>query len=220
MKRMTVAIPTHEMVHREFFLTRCLDSLWNQTFQDFDIVVTDNSNDDLVESICKWYGSIEYYQNPRKGMAQNTNEAIKRSEGGLIKILYMDDFMAHRDALKLIYDNFVGRWMVTGCIHTTDGWDRFNPHIPKYTLDIQNGVNTIGAPSVLTMKNDHPLLFDEEMTWMLDCDLYKRLYDERGYPTILEDLNVVIGIGNHQTTNILSDELKLKEHEYITNKHG
>lgn len=217
---MTVAIPTHEMQHREFFLARCLDSLWNQTFQDFDIVVTDNSDDDVVKDMCEWYGGINYYRNPRKGMAQNTNEAIKRSGGELIKILYMDDMMAHKRALEAIYDNFQGWWMVTGCEHTNDGVGRFNTHIPRYSLDIQSGNNTIGSPSVLTMKNDHPLLFDEEMSWLLDCDLYHRLYTERGYPTILEDINVVIGLGHHQMTHILTDEFKAREHEYINNKYN
>lgn len=216
MAKLTVAIPTHDMENKVFFLKRCLDSLWNQTFQDFDIVVSDNSQDDILGDVCDWYGGIDYFQNPRKGMAQNTNEAIKRSTGSLIKILYMDDFLAHDNALEVIWDNFKGWWLVTGCEHT-DGIERFNPHIPKYSREV--GKNTIGSPSVLTIKNDHPLMFDEEMTWLLDDDYYKRLY-ERGAPTILEDINVVIGLGEHQMTYILSDELKANEFEYITHKHG
>ena len=79
--KMSIAIPTHGMENKQFFMKRCLDSLWNQTFQDFEIVVTDNSDDDDIKEICDFYRTgIRYYRNPIKGMAQNTNEAIRKSE--------------------------------------------------------------------------------------------------------------------------------------------
>lgn len=219
MSKITIAIPVHDMHDKENFLTRCLESLWNQSFQDFDIVVSDNSDDTKLKEVCDFYGGIDYFQNPRKGMAQNTNEAIKRSKGSLIKILYMDDFLAHDRALENIWDEFDGWWLVSGCEHTR-GVDRFSPHIPKYTLGIHSGNNTIGSPSVLTIKNDHPLLFDEEMTWLLDCDYYRRLNQLRGAPTILEDINVVIGIHDGQMTNVLTEGDKLAEGVYLNKKHG
>jgi hypothetical protein len=39
-------------------------------------------------------------------------------------------------------------------------------------------------------------------------------------PTILNDINVVIGTGRHQTTNILNEETKINEQKYMKNKHG
>ncbi len=78
---LSLAIPTHSMLSGEYFLTRLLDSLWNQTFQDFEIVITDNSDDNVIKDICESYRTgIKYFRNPRKGMAQNTNEAIKKSQ--------------------------------------------------------------------------------------------------------------------------------------------
>lgn len=216
--KLTVAIPTHAMEGREFFLRRNLDSLWNQSFQDFEIVVTDNSDDDMIEEICRYYGGIKYYRNPVKGMAQNTNEAIRRSEGELIKILYLDDYLAHENSLQAIVDCFDGQWLVTGCKHFVRG-EEVNPHIPRYSIDIKHGINTIGSPSVMTIKNDHPLMFDENMTWLLDADYYARMYKLYGSPVILEDMNVIIGLGDHQMTHILTDELKANEHDYLNKKY-
>lgn len=220
--KLSVAIPTHSMKNSDYFFRRCLDSLWNQSFQDFEIVVTDNSDDNVIKEICEWYRTgIKYYRNPVKGMAQNTNEAIKRSKGELIKILYMDDYMAHDDALEKIVKHFKGYWLVTGCTHTKEG-ERYTHsiHIPSYSEEIKNGVNTIGSPSVLTIKNKDPLLFDEEMTWMLDCDYYKRMYELYGEPTILKDINVVIGLHSGQATNTMGEERKLQEFNYITKKYA
>jgi glycosyltransferase involved in cell wall biosynthesis len=224
--KLSIAIPVHRMPHIEYFLPRCLDSLWNQTFQDFEIVVTDNSDDDLIENICKFYGGIQYYRNPRKGMAQNTNEAIKHSKGKLIKILYVDDYMAHDRALRKIINafeinDFEDQWLVTSCTHNEIGQNyTHSVHHPFYSENIQTGNNTIGSPSVLTIKNDKPQLFDEEMTWLLDADYYKRMYEKYGDPVILKDVNVVIGLHPGQATHLMGDERKVFEHNYITKKYA
>ena len=220
--KLSIATPTHSMKDRSYFLRRLLDSLWNQSFQDFEIVVTDNSDDDTIEKICEWYKTgIRYFKNPIKGMAQNTNEAIRQSKGELIKILYLDDYMAHDDALEKIVKHFSGQWLVSACTHNIKGENITHQiHIPSYSEGIQTGNNTIGSPSVLTIKNDKPLMFDEEMTWMLDVVYYKQMYDKYGPPTILKDINVVIGLHSGQASNTMGDERKLWEHEYVKKKYN
>ncbi len=224
-KKLSIAIPTSDMPDKKIFFKRCLNSLWNQSFQDFDIIVTDNSEDDEIKNICEWFRTgIYYYKNPRKGMAQNTNEAIKRSTGELIKIIYMDDFMAHDNALKEIVDAFTGQWLVTTCKHTksTTMSDKHfvNIHVPRYSEDINIGNNTIGSPSVLTIKNKDPLLFDEKMTWLLDCDYYHRMHEKYGLPTILDDVNVIIGLHPDQATHTMGEERKAQEAKYIKQKYA
>jgi hypothetical protein len=151
-------------------------------------------------------------------MAINTNEAIKRAKGELIKILYMDDYMAHNRALFRIITHFAGRWLVSGCVHN-DELGIFNRHIPHFSMDIYKGNNTIGSPSVLTILNKDPLLFDEKMTWVLDCDYYKRMYDLYGGPVILKDINVVMGLHPGQATHTMGENIKLQEYEYIIKKY-
>jgi glycosyltransferase involved in cell wall biosynthesis len=220
----SVCIPTYEMggVGKEK-LKRSLDALKTQTYKDFEVVISDNSDDDEIKNLCvdnPDYASlsIRYFKNPRKGLAQNTNEAIKHATGIIIKILYMDDYLVNEQALERIKDNFTGHWLVTGCEHD-DGTKRFHPYYPKYSKEIMLGKNTIGSPSVLAIKNDHPLLFDESMTWVLDCDYYQRMYDKYGEPVILNEINVIIGVGKHQMTNILTGTYKLKEHLKLIRKH-
>lgn len=222
----SVAVPTCDMQNKEDFLVRLLESLWRQTFQDFEIVITDNSDDGIIEGICNYYKTgITYYRNPNKGMAQNTNEAIRRSKGDLVKIIYMDDFLTHPKSLEKILKAFTGSWLVTGCTHVLYdvfglARENFNDHIPHYSEDIVKGNNTIGSPSVLTIKNDQPLLFDEQMTWLLDCDYYHRLHQAFGEPVVIKDINVTIGLHPGQATNLLPDELKLAEHNYIEQKYA
>lgn len=201
-----------------------MESLWKQTYQNFEIVVTDNSDDVVIESICDYYKTgIRYYRNLIKGMAQNTNEAIRRSKGELIKILYMDDYLAHDKSLLKIVNSFADDdyWLVTGCTHIKLG-DNFtqNLHYPTYSEDIHTGNNTIGSPSVLTIRNDHPLMFDENLTWLLDCDYYRRMYEIHGEPTIIRDVNVILGLHPYQATNTMGEERKQMEYQYMLNKYA
>jgi hypothetical protein len=189
----SLAIPVYDMPNKDFYLSRCLASIKAQTFTDYEIVITEAGK-----------------------MAENTNAAIKASKGDLIKILYMDDYFKDEHALGAIVELFTGGWLVTGCINDQG----YGEHYPTYNHDIHTGNNTIGSPSVLTILNDSPLLFDESMTWMLDCDYYKRLYERYGPPTILNDINVVIGIHPGQATNRLSDDIKHKEEHYLHEKYN
>lgn len=191
--RFSIAIPFYKgMKNADFYLKRCLDSIESQNFKDYEIVITEEGK-----------------------MAENTNAAIKKSKGELIKILFMDDYLAHEDALSMIDEEFKGSWLVTGCNHYPQGLT----HLPAYNDAIEHGINTIGSPSVMTIRNENPMLFDETLDWLLDCDYYKRMFAKYGNPVFLNDINVTIGIHEGQATHILSDYQKQKEQTYLINKY-
>lgn len=191
----SICIPVYDMEDKSFFLDRCTRSIERQTYKNYEIVIAENG----------------------RGMAGNTNDAIKRATGDIIKILFMDDYLAHNDALQNLVDSFTGGWLACGCLHD-DGQTKERPHMPEWNDDI-HVVNTIGSPSVIAFENNDPLLFDENLSWMLDTDLYKRLHARYGPPTMLESIDVVIGIGEHQHTNKLTDVEKLQEHEILTERY-
>ena len=147
-------------------------------------------------------------------MPVTSNAVIRAAKGEIIKVLYLDDYLAHKDAQKNIVEAFTGGWLVTGCEHD-NGQQRFNPHFPEWNNQVPDGLNSIGSPSVLAFENNEPLLFDERLSWLLDCELYGRLYKRYGMPTIVNDINVVIGLGSHQMTHKLTDEEKEAEYKLI-----
>ena len=186
--KISICVPIHDMDNAAFFLRRLMQSLEIQTFTDYEIVITKEGR-----------------------MAENTNAAIEKSRGELVKILYMDDFLFHKDALKEMVENFgQSSWMMAGADN--------NPS-PVWTDDILTGNNKLGSPSALMMRKDRALYFDENLSWLLDVDLYSRLYKEHGPPRILEGRHIGIGVHPGQMTNILTDEEKLGEHHYLMQKH-
>lgn len=188
--KISVVIPIHEMKGGAEFLWKSINSIMGQSFQDYEIIITKAGK-----------------------MAENTNAGIRKARGELVKILYLDDRLAHRDNLKLIVEAFDAnpdkKWLINGV----------NNHaFPYWTDDILTGNNKLGSPSALTIRNGLNIYFDESMSWLLDCDYYKRLYDKYGLPMILDGVHVVLETGDHQMTNILTEEEKQAEHNYLKNK--
>lgn len=192
--KLSIVIPIHDMKGGSEFLWKSINLLMEQTFQDFEIVITKAGK-----------------------MAENTNAGIKKARGELIKILYLDDVLAHENALKEIVEAFdlETEWLITG----TDN----NP-LPYWTDDIVTGNNKLGSPSALTIRNTFimapPLMFDENLSWLLDCDYYHRMRKLWGEPKILLGEHINIGVGDHQVTHILTDDQKNLEYEYLREKHA
>lgn len=201
--RFSIVIPIHSgMKNGDFFLWRSIQAIMGQSFKNYEIIIIQDGK-----------------------MAKNTNVGMSKANGELIKILYLDDYLAHPDSLKLIDQNFspTDQWLVTGCLHQTEDSENYedphSPHLPSYTKDIHMGNNRLGSPSVVALRNEGHLLFDENLSFLLDCDLYKRYYDMHGAPKILNDLNVVIGIHDGQTSQTMSQAEKYSELQYVIGKY-
>lgn len=203
------------------FLTFSFDRLVRQTYRDFEVVISDQSTDSKIKEACDRYGDkldIRYLKEPtgKRASSVNINNAIRNARGKIIKVLFLDDYLYHNNALKDIVDNFdleKDHWLVTPSIHTHDGIRYYRPFYPYYDDAKTIYKNTISSPSVLAIKNDNPLLFDESMIWWMDLDYYKRCYDRFGMPKVIIDINVVNREGAHQVTNTTATE-KRREAEF------
>lgn len=224
MNTLSICIPTYEMNGQgSLFLRQSFDVLAQQTFKDFDVVISDHSQDTAIEHLCREYGQtleIHYYKNihNRGSSSANINNAINYATGRLIKILFQDDFLYHEKALAEIVEAFdieKDHWLITACIHSTDGTTFFKPFYPHHHTIQHIWIKTVfSSPSTLTIKNDHPLLFDEQLVWHMDSDYYRHCYDTFGEPNILNTINVVNRVGAHQVTATMATRA-LRKKEYL-----
>src|SRR3990167_2787565 len=185
--KISLIVPIHDMKDWAFFLWRAINSIMEQTFKDYEIIITKEGS-----------------------MLVNTNAGIKKAKGEIIKILYMDDWLTNPNSLQIMVDVMDLKpeinWLIAGT--------STNP-TPEWTDDIETGNNKLGSPSALMFRNrfEDNLLFDEKLSWLLDCDLYKRLKEK--YPEWIKVLGNLVSFGGHegQATNLMSDDYKLSEHE-------
>jgi glycosyltransferase involved in cell wall biosynthesis len=94
--KLTIGLPVY---NGERFLQQSLDSLLNQTFGDFELIICDNASTDNTEAICRDYAAkdsrIIYYRNPSNiGCACNFNRVFQLSQTEYFKWAAYDDLHA------------------------------------------------------------------------------------------------------------------------------
>ena len=228
MALISICIPTYEMSGRGVgYLTHSFNILSKQSFKDFDVVVSDHSQNDDIKKLCEDYSNrldLHYYRNTegRGSNSININNAIKNATGETIKILFQDDFLVDDDSLHWLYIHFFGntnQWLVSACCHTKDGINLNNEFYPKYHDSIQYGTNTISSPSVLMFKNEKVEYFDENTIWLMDVEYYKRMYDKFGLPSVCNFVTVANREHETQLSKTLPEETKTLELNYIRKKY-
>jgi len=94
----TIGVP---LFNAELYLPSALDSLLSQTFERFEIVISDNGSSDGTESICRRYaaldGRIQYFRHDiNRGAAWNHNFLIAQARGRYFRWHHYDDLCEPR----------------------------------------------------------------------------------------------------------------------------
>ena len=102
----SVIIPTY---NRADLLPRCIDSILEQSFSDFEIIVVDNYSEDETKSLLEKYqqndSRIFFIQEHNHGIiAHSRNVGIRASKGKYVCLLDSDDWFA-ADKLATLYEH-------------------------------------------------------------------------------------------------------------------
>lgn len=101
MSKISIIVPVYNV---EAYLQRCINSILNQTFEDFDLVLIDDGSPDLCGSICDQYAAIDshvhviHQKNAGLSAARNTGIewALSNSNSEWITFIDSDDWVHHR----------------------------------------------------------------------------------------------------------------------------
>jgi glycosyltransferase involved in cell wall biosynthesis len=99
--RLSVGLPVY---NGEKYLAESLDALLGQSYEDFELIISDNASTDGTAGICRRYmkedSRIRYICQPRNiGAAPNHNFVVEQASGELFKWASADDLYGH-DLLK------------------------------------------------------------------------------------------------------------------------
>ena len=83
----------------ENFIEAAIGSILNQTFTDFELIISDNASTDHTAAICQGYAErdrrVRYYRNERNlGSAPNFNRTFELASGTYFKWMAHDDVLA------------------------------------------------------------------------------------------------------------------------------
>lgn len=208
------------------YLRHSLDILRRQDFRDFEVVVTDQSDDEPIADLCAEFPDMNLRHIwtrdlPRQGSA-NTNAAMDAARGELVKVLFQDDFLNGSDALGQIAAAFQDpavKWCLTGCAHTFDGHTLTRFHTPHYHQRIVFGKNTVSSPSVLAVRRAVGPRFDENLIWLMDVEYYHRCNAALGAPTLINLPLVVNRLHDGQVSAGVRSDLVRSELRYVRAKY-
>lgn len=238
MPKISIAIPAYVKNENDLtYLEHSFDKIRNQSFRDYEVIVSDNSDNDLVKNLCKEYESIFsiiYKKNLEYvGMSANSNVAMNLCNGEYIKILHCDDFLFSPDALEVIVtsmDNSDRYWLVNGFNHSYDGINFFDFRIPIYPDHLLVGNNLLGCPTNVTIRNQKIEYFDTNVQISMDHEWYHRLRMKYGMPLIIENVLTTSRLHSNSTTSKLNFDIVIEgdgtswqfiqsELNYIQEKH-
>ena len=100
MSKFSVIVPVYNM---ESTLDRCLLSLKNQIFLDYEVIIVNDGSTDNSEEICKNYIKDErfkYFYKENGGLVSAVSYGIKVSSGEYICFLDSDDFLGNNFLLN------------------------------------------------------------------------------------------------------------------------
>jgi len=198
------------------YLRELFDSILVQTFSNFELIVSDDSNNNDVTELCVQMESkgtrIRHILNSNRGISQNLNHCIQYSTGEFVKILFQDDLFYSSNALSEIdaeLERTDSAWYVSACNHFSQEHQNFyGDFFPQKSSKLLLGHNSISSPSVVTFRRNLFETFSEKLTYLLDCEWYLRMSHKHGMPVFGRSIHVTNRVHSLQATNWAKDYLE------------
>ena len=200
--RVSVIIPTY---NRGWIIEEAIDSVLNQDFSDFELIVVDDGSDDNTREILGAYANaITVLHQPNRGVSAARNRGIAEASGQLIAFLDSDDLWLPgklTTQVKFFEENADAMinqtheiWLRNGVrVNPKKRHHKFSGMIFERSLAL-----CLVSPSAVMIRKslfDIIGLFDERLPACEDYDLWLRISCR--YPVHLIDFPLIIKRGGH-----------------------
>ena len=198
----SVIIPTF---NRGWIVQEAIDSVLNQDFADYELIVVDDGSTDNTSMILSGYGqAITVLHQSNRGVSAARNHGIAAASGQLIAFLDSDDLWLPgklSNQLKFFNDNPSAvinqtqeHWIRNGArVNPKARHHKFSGMIFEHSLAL-----CLVSPSAVMIKKglfDHVGFFDEQLPACEDYDLWLRISCR--YPVHLIETPLIIKRGGH-----------------------
>lgn len=175
----SVILPTYNGLE---FIAESIDSILNQTYKDFELVIVNDGSEDDITDIVNFYlkdNRVKYYEKSNGGTANAMNYGIERAKGDVI-MFTADDDVSLPDKIKLGLKSLKGYdFGYTGYYHANPKAEPWQ-YVPPKPLTEDNIINNdccSGEAFVFTKKLWEKIPFrnirvNEDMAWLVDAYKY------------------------------------------------
>ena len=192
--------------NRKNTLSRSIDSVINQTYKPFEIIVVDDgSTDGTRDFILNSYPNIRYFFQPKKGVSSARNKGIRESSSNWIAFLDSDDEWLPQKLEK--QKNQLEKHSGIFISHTNEIWIRNGVRVNQmkkhqkyggYIFDKCLDICRMSPSSVLIHIRvlEDIGVFDEKLQVCEDYDLWLRISSK--YSVLFEKELLIIKYGGHK----------------------
>lgn len=209
----SICIPAYKNIGH---LQRLLESVWAQTFKDFEIVITDDTPNDSVQQWCMQHpkaSGIRYFKNESAlGTPENWNESIRQARGQWIKLMHNDDWLPSPEALEIFarhihqhphvsffFSAFQNVHSSTGIAQVVRMNDIDTRRLKASELNLFHKVY-VGNPSCTVVKRCLNLCYDARYKFVVDFEYYIRLIRHTRQWHYIDEVLLSIGFHDEQVT--------------------
>lgn len=194
--KFSIIVPIYKV---EKYLEQCINSVLNQSFVDYELILVDDGSPDLCGKMCDDFAEnddrIKVIHKKNNGVSSARNEGLKISNGDYIIFLDGDDLLCENVLQKMssLVDEYSCPDVIIGNIfHWSSNVDKIIVDNRKY-MDQQGIMNILEINQLYAkdsvqlpwrpyqsiyrknflLKND--LFFNEELAAAEDCDYYLKV---------------------------------------------
>lgn len=100
---LSVIIPVYKV---EAYISKCIDSILEQTYQNFELIIVDDGSPDQCGSICDAYAEadprVRVYHKENGGHYEAENYGLQYSSGDYIYFVDGDDYIENKESFRLL----------------------------------------------------------------------------------------------------------------------
>lgn len=100
MPKFSIIVPVYNV---EKYIKKCLDSIFSQTFKDYEVIVVNDGTKDKSIEIAKKY-DVKIINQENQGLSEARNNGVKKATGDYIIFVDSDDYI-EKDLLKKISES-------------------------------------------------------------------------------------------------------------------
>lgn len=182
MIKVSIIIPTHNRVKE--LTERCLPSIWNQAYKDYELIIWDDASTDETQDKLK-FRNLRYFRNPRNmGKSYSVNQAVKQAKGEYILVVdddnelhpkYLElavETIERESAKEMKWSNSEWHALNTGRIVVHDGYTDYAPAYYQQGL----GFTAIDWGWLIRKKVFNVIQYDETLFGDEDADFGIQFY--------------------------------------------
>ncbi|HSG30394.1 MAG TPA: glycosyltransferase [Thermodesulfobacteriota bacterium] len=197
----TIIIPTF---NRKVFIKTAVDSVLNQTYEDFELIIVDDGSVDGTDKLIKEYTDkrIKYFYQENRGVSSARNKGIKESKGEYLSFLDSDDTWVNTKLERTA--EYINRFPDIKIFHSNEVWYRngnlLNQKIKHkkpdgYVYPYALPLCCIGMSTAVVKRDlfDEIGMFDQSLPACEDYDLWLRATYKYQVKLIPEPLTIKHG---------------------------